>query len=376
MKVFDGHLHTFRFKVPVRESIGLFKRQFDRFNVEKMTFLALPCDACPGKVEFKDTDQIDNIRVMYFKSVFSPNGYAFAGLEYNGLDITDKKVVSEELLRQVKEYKRLGYDGMKMYEGHPNMRKLLGYPLYDEIFDKYYDFCEKEGFPILMHLANPAEFWDKTKISQYWIDRGCYFDESFPSFNDFHTEILKRLEKNPKLKLSLAHWGFLTYNKDAAEKYMSYPNTMLDICPGGENFFRILDDKAFWIPFIEKYADRITYGTDTYNFEYDKEDNWLRATGNRPLLAQNFIVAGLDDEFDYIGQKYSGLSLNKSAQTKILYENLLNRLGSPKKVDLKYFITKCEQFLEKASPDSLERYNLWCMKNDFESMEKGTFVLP
>lgn len=52
MKVFDGHLHTFRFKVSMRESIDLFKRQFERFNVEKMTFLALPCDACPGRVEF------------------------------------------------------------------------------------------------------------------------------------------------------------------------------------------------------------------------------------------------------------------------------------------------------------------------------------
>lgn len=34
-KIFDGHLHTFRFKVPVRESIKLFSRQFERFNVEK-----------------------------------------------------------------------------------------------------------------------------------------------------------------------------------------------------------------------------------------------------------------------------------------------------------------------------------------------------
>lgn len=76
MEIFDGHLHTFRFKVSVRESIDLFKRQFQRFNVKKMSFLALPLDAIPGKVEFEDTDLTDNIKAMYFKSVFSPNAYS------------------------------------------------------------------------------------------------------------------------------------------------------------------------------------------------------------------------------------------------------------------------------------------------------------
>ena len=73
MKIFDGHLHTFRFKVSVRESIDLFQRQFDRFNVKKGTFLALPCDAVPGKREFDQTDLTDNVKVMYFKSVFMYN---------------------------------------------------------------------------------------------------------------------------------------------------------------------------------------------------------------------------------------------------------------------------------------------------------------
>ncbi|MBQ8658067.1 MAG: amidohydrolase family protein [Clostridia bacterium] len=373
MKVFDGHLHTFRFKVPMRESIDLFKRQFERFNVEKMTFLALPCDACPGRVEWAHTDEIDNIRVMYFKSVFSPNAYAYAGLEYKRLNTKDKKAVAADLLRQVKEYKRVGYDGMKMYEGHPNHRKLLGYPLYDEIFDPYYDYCEKEGFPILMHLANPDYMWEADKVSDYWKARGCYFDETYLTFHQFHEEILKRLEKNPKLNFTLAHWGFLTYDKVAAEKFMSYENTKLDVCPGGENFFNILADKGYWIPFIEKYADRITYGTDSYNFEYDNEENWLRATGNRPLLAQNFLTGKLSDEFDYIGRKYTGAGLTKRTQEKILYENLAKLLGESNAIDYDHFIARCEKMLETVDENSLDRYNLWCMKNDFESMKKGTF---
>lgn len=371
MKVFDGHLHTFRFKVPVRESINLFKRQFDRFGVERMTFLALPLDAIPGKTEFDKTDLTDNLKVMYFKSVFAPNAYAYAGLVYKGLNLKDKKAVGAELLRQVNEYKKVGYDGMKMYEGHPNMRKLL-FPLYDEVYDPYFDFCEKEGFPIIMHLANPAEFWDATKVSDYWKARGCFFDESYPAFKDFHTEILKRLGKNPNLKFTLAHFGFLTYDKTAAERFMSFKNTMLDVCPGGENYFNILKDKDYWVNFIEKYADRITYGTDTYNFEYDNEENWLKNTGNRPLLVQNFFST--DTEHVYIDKKYTGIGLSESYLKKIFYDNLYNLLGEPKPIDYDYFITKCDELMATEDPESLKRYNLWCMKNDFITMKKGEKV--
>lgn len=374
MKVFDGHLHTFRFKVPVRESISLFKRQFEKFNVEKMTFLALPCDAVPGRVEWEHTDRLDNLRVMYFKSVFAPNAYAYAGLEYKDVDVKDKKVLAEELLRQVKEYKSVGYDGMKMYEGHPNHRKLLGYPLYDEVFDPYYDFCEKENFPIIMHLANPPHMWEEDKVSDYWKARGCFFDESYLTFSQFHQEIFKRLDKNPNLNFTLAHWGFLTFDKASAEKFMSYPNTKLDVCPGGDNFFNVLNDKEYWIPFIEKYADRIIYGTDSYNFEYDNEENWLRATSARPQLVQNFFTSDQNTEHYYLKDRYTGIGVREEIYNKIFYENLFNMLGEPKNINYDYFISKCEKFLEKVEPNSLDRYNLWCMKNDFESMKKGVFV--
>jgi predicted TIM-barrel fold metal-dependent hydrolase len=372
VKVFDGHLHTFRFKVPVRESINLFKRQFERFNVEKMSFLALPCDPIPGRLAWDKTDLLDNIRVIYFKSVFSPNGYAYAGLEYKDLDLTDKNAVAQDLLRQVQLYKKVGYDGMKMFEGHPNHRKLLGYPLYDEIFDLYFDYCEKEGFPIIMHLSNPAYMWEEDKVNDYWKSRGCFFDETYLPFDEFHNEILKRMEKNPKLKLTLAHWGFLTYAKAKAERFMSFENTMLDLCPGGESYFEMYKDIPYWTAFIEKYADRITYGTDSYNFEYDTEENWIKATGNRPNFARNFFFT--NEEFDYFGRMCKGFGVNKEICEKIFYKNLCKRLGEPKAINYDYFIERCEKLLEKVNPESLDRYNLWCMKNDFESMKKGTFA--
>jgi predicted TIM-barrel fold metal-dependent hydrolase len=290
------------------------------------------------------------------------------------LDTSDKQAVAQDLLRQVQEYQKQGYDGMKMYEGHPNHRKLLGYPLYDEIFDPYFDYCEKTGYPIIMHLSNPAYMWEADKVSDYWKARGCYFDETYPTFAQFHEEILKRMEKNPKLNFTLAHWGFLTWDKVSAEKFMSYENTKLDVCPGGDNFFNVLADKEYWIPFIEKYSKRIVYGTDSYNFEYDTEENWWKATGHRPSLVQNFFTTGLNDTHDYIGSAYTGIGISKDKQEDILYNNLANMLGEPKQIDYDFFIKKCEELLKTVDENSLDRYNLWCMMHDFKSMKEGTFT--
>lgn len=371
MRKFEGHIHTFLFKVPVRESIRLFQRQFERFGVEKATFLALPCDTIPGKHEFDRTDRIDNIRAMYHKAAFSPNGYAYAGLEYCGLDLKDSAALSQALLEQVQLYKQLGYDGMKMYEGHPNFRKLLGYPLDHTVFDAYFDFCEQEQYPVLMHLANPPEFWDADKVSDYWKARGCYFDETYPSFDALHQEMLRRMDKNPKLNFTLAHWGFLTNNKETAEKYFSYPNTKVDVCPGSDYAFNILKDTAYWVPFIEKHIDRIVYGTDCYNFEYDNEENWLTSTGRRPSFVERFFTT--TDTFEFLGQPCNGIGLKEELYHKIFFDNLFAMLGEPKPIDYNYFIDKCEEFLHAEPEGTLERYNLWCMVNDFRSIKNGEY---
>ena len=101
----------------------------------------------------------------------------------------------------------------------------------------------------------------------------------------------------------------MTFNKEMAEKFMSFENTKLDICPGGDNFIEVLKDKEFWIPFIEKYSDRMFYGTDSYNFEYDNEENWTRATDNRPSMVQTFFST--NNEFQYGGKTYRGIKLAK-----------------------------------------------------------------
>ena len=377
-KIFEGHAHHMylTFKMPVRESVELFKKGFKLTDVEKVRFLSLPSEAMPERGEIKgigfdETDHNENIKSIYFKSAFSPNAYAFAGLEYDKLDLKDKKSVADDLLRQVKEYKRVGFDGMKMFEGHPNTRAMIGYPLDDEIFDPYYDFCEKEGFPIIMHLVNPPTMWDRSKVSDYWVGRGCYFDESFPTFDQMQEEIIRMLEKHPKLKFTLAHFDFLTYApKERLEKFLSFENTMLDVTPGGENYFNILKDKEYYVPFIKKHIDRFTYGTDFYNFAYYNAETYSSMV--RPKLVRRFFET--TTEHEYAGKKYVGIGLEQDMLDKLYYDNLNNLLKEPNKVDYDYFIAKCDEEIKKFDADHIEHHNLWCMKNDFISMKEKGYI--
>ena len=378
-KIFEGHAHQMFYnnKVPVRESVFSFKKQFRINEIDKVRFLALPCHARPEremlrKIGFDETEHIDNAKAMYFKCAFSPKGYAFAGLEYDKVDFTDKKATAKELLRQVTEYKKVGFDGMKMFEGHPNFRYMLGCPLDDEIFDLYYEFCEKEGFPIIMHLTNSPDMWDREKISPYWVGRGCFFDERFPSFDQIQEELIRVLEKFPKLKFTLAHFGFLTFVPKRAEKFMSFENTMLDVTPGGNNYFNILADKEYWIPFIKKYIDRFTYGTDMYNTKYSYEWLYVASTTDRAGLVRQFFET--TTEHYYGDQKFCGIGLEKEMLDKIYHDNLYNLLKEPKQVDYDYFINKCDEVIKEFDETHIEYYNIWCMKNDFTSMKEHGYI--
>ena len=379
-KVFEGHTHQMFHsnKMPVRESVEVYKKQFKLTNVERVRFLALPCHARPEKnttrgIGWNETEHIDNTKAMYFKCVFAPKGYAYAGLEYDKVDFNDKKAGAEELLRQVKEYKRVGFDGIKMFEGHPDTRYMLGCPLDDELFDLFYDFCEKEGFPIIMHLTNNPNMWDMTKINPGWLRLGRYYDERFPTFDQIQEELIRAIEKHPKLKFTLAHFGFLTFApKERVEKFMSFENTMLDLTPGGDNYFNILNDKEYWIPFIKKHIDRFTYGTDMYNFKYEGEELFTKSVTNRPNFVKRFF--GTTEEYDYAGQKYRGIGLEQEMLDKIFYDNLYNLLKEPNKVDYDYFISKCDEVIKEFSVEHMEHHNIWCMKNDFISIKEKGYI--
>ncbi len=358
-KVFDAHLH-YMMKIPVRESVASFKKIFELENVIGANFLSIPED-----VDYLDPQQ--NLKALYFKHAMGDNMFAFAGIEFDRDIPYEKK--SEYYLAQVREYYGAGYDGIKLYSGKPYMRRLLGLSLCDPVYDEFYAFAEKYQFPIIMHIADPKEFWDITKMSPSAIARGWFCDESYPPFEAFYEETFGILEKFPKLRLTLAHWGFFSDSIQKAERFLSYPNTLIDVTPAGEQIQHMHEyGIADWKAFIEKYSDRILFGTDVENYPVPMGDDsaWKKEALVRNDLIRNFMETDTEHSY-YDSFKYFGIKLDKKYRDKIYFENALREYPCQRPIDYDYCFKKIEYFRSLAPVGSIDAYNLDCMEKDFKN---------
>ena len=360
-KVFDAHIHH-TFDIPMEKAVEIFKKEFAETGVEGGIFLSVPHHEKGGVIDY---ECLQNVKMLYLKREFSPNFYAYAALVHP-MEYLDKKSIKKEFLRQVKEYFSVGYDGIKMLEGYPSLLKVRGIPLDDEIYDDFYAFMQENGYPITIHIANPAVSWDITKASKELIQAGRVYDSSYPSKEEITAQIFRVMKKYPKLRLTLAHFGFLIGEKENAERFLGdYENTCLDITPGGEQYFRMLQDWDIWLAFIEKYQDKLLYGTDFYAFPNDDEAVWRTCFTRRPNFVRQFIET--DDQHLYIDKPFQGVKLEEKLRSKIYRDNAKHIFSAPKKIDEAYLYKETEKFL--SFPNKIKKYadeDIRFMLNDLQ----------
>ena len=346
--VFDIHIH-YSFDIPLKETISIFKEEFATTQTDTYCFLSLPHHARNGVVDY---EQLQNIKALALKREFSPNFYAFAGL-IHPQNYTDKKSIKKEFLRQVEEYFAVGYDGMKMLEGYPSLLKVRRIPLDDEIYDSYYAFMEENGYPIIMHIANPNENWDISKADKYAIQAGRVYDSTYPTKDEITRQVFSVMKKYPKLKLILAHWGFFSQEKENAEHFLGdYENTMLDITPGGEQYLNMAKDWGYWHSYIDRYQDKILYGTDFYAFPDEDKAEWHTAFMRRPKFVREFFET--DTGHTYLDEKFQGILLEKTLREKIYWDNAERLLGVASEIDKKYMFTEAERLM--ALPEKQSKF--------------------
>ena len=343
-KVFDAHVHH-RFEMPIEEAVRIFKLEFPVTGTEKQAFMSIPSDVSPEGQFY--LDEMQNMRMLFLKYAFSPNAYAFSGLEHP-LNVAemDSEYLSKEYLRQAEEYASVGYDGMKMLEGYPSMRKAMKRTLCDKVYDRYYSFLEENQIPVTMHVANPETFWNVEDIDEYSKRMGRVCDESYPTKMQLHEEVDGIMKKHPKLRLALAHFGFMSYDIEQAKRWLDeYEHTMFDLTPGGEQLLNMQKNWSEWERFFVDYQDRIIFGSDYYAFPQDEnwEENFLR----RPKFLREFFET--DSDHEYVGRPFRGVNLNEKILQKIYWDNAMGWFGEPKKIDFAYMKKKTEELLQKSN---------------------------
>lgn len=217
----------------------------------------------------------------------------------------------EDLLRQ---YLAAGVHGLKLYTGHSNF---YDRPLDDPVMMPVYEFCEQNNFPICWHinLSKP----------------------------NFLAEFLRVMERFPRLKVIVPHFG-VTFYRPGGEAWNQfwqildqYPGVYTDCSWGTRNILvHGLEVVSANVPAfrdaIIKYQDRILWGTDmvvTGNAE--KTEAWIESVlrACREMLEKDvyyFWMAADGSPYDYPGTKnpygqLRGLALEPDVLRKIYETN-------------------------------------------------------
>ena len=193
---------------------------------------------------------------------------------------------SEILGGQVRALKAQGFDGLKLIEGKPQVRKLLPIPLDGPQYAGLWAALEEEQFPVVFHVGDPDEFWDPERCPDWARQSGWdYSDGSFPSKEDLYAEVDHILERHPNLKITFAHFYFLSNEMERAARFLdAHPSVCFDLAPHVDMYRDFSRDPAAARAFFLRYAERILYGTDMDTRVLARGPDGLRLHAQHPLV--------------------------------------------------------------------------------------------
>jgi len=325
--VFDCHTHIMHGPEGIQNAMVI----KELFNFEWMNVLSIPT-----------WDFAQNLKMMVFKNQFPEKSYIFGGLIHN------KEVLDAgyDYATQAKNLIALGFDGMKMLEGKPEIRKELQKPLDDPSFDEYYKFLEEEEVPLLIHVADPEEFWDRETVPEWAYNNGWFWgDGTYTSKEDLYREVDGFLTKFPKIHGIFAHFYFLSADLEKAAAFLDkWENVSIDLTPGTEMFVNLSKNPEKAKEFFLKYQDRILFGTD--NFDPGTEEELDIMTKIVSIMRQ-FLET--DDTFQVWDLTFKGIKLDREVLEKIYYKNFFKYVkAEPKELNLEAAVKESKLTIELA----------------------------
>ncbi|HWR22551.1 MAG TPA: amidohydrolase family protein [Feifaniaceae bacterium] len=250
LPICDVHIHAWDMD-SARETLSM----VDELGYEKFVMLSAASYALEAVG--------NNLACAWVKLNRPGRGYAFAAAHYpeNGAPS------AADLLKQTELFHALGFDGIKMMDGKPNMRRRIGVPLNSPVFDEMFSFMEDKGIPLLYHVNDPWEFWEWDKMPEWAKAMGgrvYYGGGVYPGKRQIEDEAVDILNKHPRLRVVFPHFFFTAADIGRTkELFDAYPNMSYDITPGWEMFESFAERYPEWRRFFMDYSSRILFGSDT-----------------------------------------------------------------------------------------------------------------
>ena len=337
---FDGHIHIHKWR---EDGTGrLYIHGLEEYR-QKCGLKYIALASLPSGNPIPVSRDVGNNIMCAFYKLANENTFAYGGFIYPSYPANAEEMKDMSLVTQLDELKEIGFDGVKMLEGKPNLYVKVGKELDGEFFEDALSKMEREGTYVLMHAIDPSCFW--TNANEENVKKGWYYGDAskYPTNDALYQQVDNLLAKHPNLNLCLAHFFFCSENPEKLEEmFKKYKNLTVDITPGGEMYIGFNKRPEYFKEFFEKYKDRIIFGTDMDFTPHLESGIWLCDRVYR-FCATDETLMSFDDH------KIKGISLSGDALQKIFSDNLLKKLdGKPKPINkeaLKKYIKKYQHLI-------------------------------
>lgn len=299
-KIFDSHVHFWGHR-NVKDFLDYVKV----FGVERILSL------CNYKLKYK-LKELDLDEKIIFAQYLSTQDF----LEFK----------TEKLIKKIEEAYSHDIRVLKISFGPRLMmftRKKTPYRIDDDRLESVYSLIEEYEMPIIIHVADP----------DIWYTKKYKNKNKYGIKNDRIDHFSNLLEKYPNIKMISAHLGSLPENLiklgDLLDKYpqlfVDTASTRWMIRELGKNPIKTKD----W---INKYEDRILFGSDLSNIEFHpkfffsrrrKEFYWASRYWSQRLFWETSHQTPLPfkDNDNPTRTFIKGLALNKTVLKKLYFEN-------------------------------------------------------
>ncbi len=175
----------------------------------------------------------------------------------------------ERAARQLEEDLAAGAQGLKIFKNlGMSVRDQRGrrVPVDDPALDPLFRVCARRRIPVLIHVADPAEFWAPHDArNERWLElklRPRRKRSAPPGFEDLMAERDRLIRRHPDVNFILAHMGWHGNDLGRLAKLLDeHPNVHVDIAAVLYELGRV----PFSGPeFLNRYKDRVLFGKDSY----------------------------------------------------------------------------------------------------------------
>ena len=204
--------------------------------------------------------------VRTFRAKHPKRFAVFANPDFNGIGSPGWP---QRAARQLEADVAAGAQGLKIFKNFGmSVRDQAGerVSVDDPAMEPLFQACAKLNIPVLIHVADPAEFWaEHDRHNERWLElklRPRRRRVSPPSFQDLINERDRMLARHPDVNFILAHLGWQGHDlKRLGELLSAHPNVHVDIAAVLYELGRI----PFSGPeFLNRYKDRVLFGKDSY----------------------------------------------------------------------------------------------------------------